>query len=90
MSTIINSFLPALFTPLNCSNKGKPDIAALNLLKRQVFQNARAIYSPVGTGTHSHLILVVDGPRYMQLTRAAAPPPSFLSTLAYTPTSGNR
>jgi hypothetical protein len=74
MSSIINSFRHAAFTPLDCSNKGKPDHAALNLLEREVFENALSIYSPVGTGTHGHLFLVVDAQRYMQLTNSAVLP----------------
>jgi hypothetical protein len=74
MSSIINSFRHVAFTPLDCSNKGKPDHASLNLLEREVFENALSIYSPVGTGAHGHLFLVVDGPRYMQLTNTAILP----------------
>jgi hypothetical protein len=74
MSSIINSFRHAAFTPLDCSNKGKPNHASLNLLEREVFENALSIYSPVGTGAHSHLFLVVEGPRYMQLTNTAILP----------------
>jgi hypothetical protein len=74
MSEITSSFPHSAFTPLNCTTKGKPDHAALTILEKEVFENARAIYSPLGTGTHGHLFLVVDGPRYCTLTGAAVAP----------------
>ena len=74
MSDITSSFPHTSFTPLNCSNKGKPDHAAITLLEKEIFENARAIYSPLGTGVHGHLFLVVDGPRYCTLTGAANAP----------------
>ena len=74
MSDIIASFPHTAFTKLNCSNKGKPDHAALTLLDKEVFENARAIYSSLGTGRHGHLFLVVSDQRYCTLTGAAAAP----------------
>jgi hypothetical protein len=74
MSEIIATFPRSEFTPLNCSVKGKPDHTSIALLEKEVFENARAIYSPLGTGTHGHLFLVVSDARYITLTGAATAP----------------
>lgn len=74
MSDITSSFPHSAFTPLDCTTKGKPDHAALTILEKEVFENARAIYSPLGTGTHGHLFLVVSDARYCTLTGAAVAP----------------
>jgi hypothetical protein len=71
----IPSFPQTILTPFNCSTTGIPDHAAITLLETEVFANARAIYSPLGTGVDGHLFLVADGPTYIAITGAAAAPP---------------
>jgi hypothetical protein len=73
MTITIAPFPKSILSPLDCSSGSVPDNTSITLLEKELYANAKSIYSRLGTGVHGHLFLVTNAPTYMRLTGAPAP-----------------